>query len=158
MPLVIAVSPCGAVTKYFTGPINEKELRTAFVSPGMQLCLKALQSDKLVLVCIMDQLDPKKPEAIPKGVADFKADEKFGPAVEILKIDAKDKNETSFLKDFKIDPKLKKPLVVFLCPPNTVIWQFGPTVTKEQIVAKLAAAQAKMNAGKKGGQGGEPKK
>jgi hypothetical protein len=155
MPLVIAVSPCGAITKYFTGAVNEKELRTAFVSPGMQRCLKALQSDKLVLLCVMDP----PPAAIPKGVADFKADENFGPATEVLKIHANDKNEASFLRDFNIDPKMKKPVVVFIGPPGKVICHFNGTVTKEQIIAKLAAIKAKLNAGRQGGPaGGEPKK
>jgi hypothetical protein len=37
MPLVLAVAPCGAITKAFTGTFDEKQLRAAFVSPGTQL-------------------------------------------------------------------------------------------------------------------------
>ncbi len=33
MPLVLAVAPCGAITKAFARTFDEKELRTAFVSP-----------------------------------------------------------------------------------------------------------------------------
>ena len=55
MPLVLAIAPSGAITKAFTKTFDEKELRTAFVSPCTQRCLKALQSRKLVFVCVVDQ-------------------------------------------------------------------------------------------------------
>ena len=58
MPLVLAVAPCGAVTKAFTSAFDESQLRTALVSPGTQLCLKALQDRKLVLLCVVDQAGP----------------------------------------------------------------------------------------------------
>ena len=58
MPMVLAIAPSGAITKAFTKTFDEKELRTAFVSPCTERCLKALQNRKLVFVCIVDQANP----------------------------------------------------------------------------------------------------
>jgi hypothetical protein len=159
MPLVLAVAPCGAITKAFTGSLNEKELRTAFVSPCTQLCLKALQSRKLVLVCVVDQANAQDPVTIPKGVEDFRDDAKYGPATEIILVNGRDQAESAFLRDFQVDTRAKKPIVVFLAPPGSMIGKFDGTTTKQQFVAKLVSAQSNPCAGGKCGPGGcGPKK
>jgi hypothetical protein len=159
MPLVLAIAPCGAITKGFTKVFDEKQLRTAFVSPCTQLCLKALQDRKLVLACVVDQASPQDPLTIPKAVEDFKADRKYGPATEIVLVNARDEGEASFLKDFQVDPKASKPVIVFLAPPGAVIGKFNGTTTKQQLVAQLASAQSNPCAGGKCGPGGcGPKK
>ena len=95
---MLAVAPCGAITKAFTKAFDESQLRTAFVSPCTQLCLKALQDRKLVLACVVDQANPQDPVTIPKGVEDFKADAKYGPATEIVLVNARDQGEAAFLE------------------------------------------------------------
>jgi len=159
MPLVLSLAPCGAVTKGFSKTFDEKELRTAFVSPGTQLCLKALQRRKLLLVCVVDPANPQDPVKTPKCAADFKADAKYGPATEVVFINAKDQAEASLLRDFKVD-RSPVPAVVFLAPPGVLIGNFDPdAATKEQLVAKLIAAQSNPCAGGKCGPGGcGPKK
>ena len=67
MPMVLAVAPCGAITKAFTKKFDEKELHTAFVSPATQSCLKALQNRKMVFVCLVDQANPQDKAAIPRA-------------------------------------------------------------------------------------------
>jgi len=159
MPLVLAVAPCGAITKAFTGAFDENKLRTAFVSSCTQLCLKALQDRKLVLACVVDQANPQDPVTIPKGVEDFRADVKFGPMTEIILVNARDQSEAAFLRDFQVDPQAQKPIVVFLAPPGSMIGKFNGTATKQQMLAKLAAAQSDPCAGAKCGPSGcGPKK
>jgi hypothetical protein len=153
MPLALAFAPCGAITKGFSKTFDEKELRTAFVSPCTQLCMKALQDRKLLLVCVVEQNDPKSPVTTPKCAEDFKADAKYGPATEIIIVNANDQAEASLLKDFKVD-QVKKPTVVFLAPPGVLIGTFDETSTKENLVAKLVAAQSNPCAGGKCGPGG----
>ena len=52
LPLVLAIAPCGAITKAFTGEFNEQELQVAFVSPCTQQCLKATRgSETRVCLC-----------------------------------------------------------------------------------------------------------
>ena len=159
MPLVLAVAPCGAITKAFTKTFDGNQLRAAFVSPCMQRCLKALQSRKLVLACVVDQANPQDPVTIPKGVEDFRADAKFGSATEIVLVNARDQGEAALLRDFQVDPRAQKPVIVFLAPPGSVIGKFDGTTTKQQLLAKLASAQSNPCAGGKCGPGGcGPKK
>jgi len=159
MPLVLAIAPCGAVTKGFTKAFDETQLRSAFVSRCTERCMKALQDRKLVFVCVVDQPGLQAQAAIPKGVEDFKADKKYGRATEIVLISATDKNEAALLADMKVDPNGPKPVTVLLAPPAALIGKFDGQATKEQIVAKLIAAQSNPCAGGKCGPGGcGPKK
>lgn len=159
MPLVLAVAPCGAITKAFTKAFTENQLRTAFVSPCTQLCLKALQDRKLVLACVVDQANPQDPLTIPRVAEDFKADSKYGAATEIVLVNARDESEAAFLRDFQVDPRSPKPVIVFLAPPGSMIGKFNGTSTKQQLVAQLVSAQSNPCAGGKCGPGGcGPKK
>lgn len=159
MPLVLAIAPCGAITKAFTKPFDENQLRTAFVSACTQQCLKALQDRKLVLACVVDQANPQDPVTIPQGVEDFRADAKYGSATEVVLVNVRDQGEAAFLKDFQVDPRAQMPVVVFLAPPGSMIGKFDGTATKKQIVAKLVSAQSDPCAGGKCGPGGcGPKK
>lgn len=154
MPLVLAIAPCGAITKGFAGAVDEKQLRTAFVSPCTQLCLKAMQDRKLTFICVVEQADGQSPVAIPKGVDDFKADEKFGRATEVIRLNAKEPSEASFLKDLQVDPNWQTPVVVFMAPPGSVIGRFNASVTKPQLISKLTESQNNPCAGGKCGPGG----
>ena len=159
MPLVLAIAPCGAITKGFTKTFDEKQLRTAFVSPCTQQCLKALQDRKLVLACVVDHVNPQDQVMLPKGVEDFKADAKYGSATKVVLVNARDQGEAAFLKDFQVDPQVQKPVVVFLAPPGAMIGKFDGSTTKQELVAKLVSAQSNPCAGGKCGPGGcGPKK
>ena len=158
MPLVLAVAPNGAITKGFTKTFDEKELRTAFVSPCAQRCLKALQSRKLVLVCVVDQASPQAPATVFKGVDDFKADKKYGAATEVVRVNVRDAAEAAFLKELDVAPRFA-PITIFLAPPGAMIGTFRRAAPKEEFVAKLAAAQSGCCPGGKCGSGGcGPKK
>jgi hypothetical protein len=158
MPLVLAIAPSGAVTRAFAKTFDEKELHTAFVSPGKERCLKALQNRKLVFVCFLDKADPEVPFKAPKGVEDFKADEKFGPATEIVLVDAQDEREEALLKELRIGKDASKPKTVFLGPPGAVIGTFGD-VPKDDFIARLTAAMSNSCGGGGCGPGGcGPKK
>lgn len=159
MPLVLAIAPCGAITKGLTKTFDETALRTAFVSRCTEHCMKALQSRKLVFVCVVDQPGFQGKATIPQGVEDFKADEKYGRATEIVLVSATDKSEAGFLKGMQVDPNGPKPVAVFLAPPGAMIGKFDDQATKQQIVAKLASAMSNPCAGGKCGPGGcGPKK
>ena len=153
MPLVLAVAPCGAVTKAFTSAFDESQLRSALVSPGTQLCLKALQDRKLVLLCVVDQAGPDGVE-IPAAAREFKADQRFGAASEIVLVSAGDEGEAGFLKELKVDSRVPTPFTVLLAPPGSVIGQFDSGASKDQLLAKLAAAQSNPCAGGSCGPGG----
>ena len=147
MPLTLAIAPCGAVTKALTGDITEAQLRTAYVSPCTQLCLKAIQDRKLVMLCVMDRKDPYRPVAVPQGVQDFKADGRYGPATEIVLVNAADEAESTLLQELQVNQSEPKPVTVLLAPPGSMVGKFDARATKEQMVAQLAAAQSNPCAG-----------
>ncbi len=162
MPLVLAVAPNGAITKAFPGKFDPRQIQSAFVSPCTQQCLKALQDRKLVLLCVQEpRQTPGQPAevTVPKGVADFKADPRYGQATEIVLLNPRDETEAALLKDFQINPQTTTAVTVFLAPPGAMIGLFAPTATKDQMVAKLTASQSNPCAGGKCGPNGcGPKK
>lgn len=159
MPLVLAIAPCGAITKAMPGPVDEAQLQSAFVSPGTQLCLKALQDRKLVFVCVANSGSTREPGAVPRGVQDFRADERYARATEVVLLDAKDQNESAFLQQLQVDPRAAAPVTIFLAPPGSVIGKFNAAATKDHFVASLASAQSNPCAGGKCGPNGcEPKR
>jgi hypothetical protein len=158
MPLVLAIAPSGAITKAFTKIFDDKELRTAFVSPCKERCLKALQSRKLVLVCVVDQANLQDKIPVPKGVDDFKADARYGAATEIVLVNVRNAAERTFLTELDIAPRFA-PITVFLGPPGAIIGTFSRGAAKEEFVTVLTRAQSGGCSGGSCGPGGcGPKK
>ena len=154
LPLVLALAPNGAITKGFPLKFDEKQLSQAFVSPGTAQCLKALQSRKLVLLCVQRRSPQVQQVSLQQGVADFAADAQFAGATEVVAVDPADPAEASFLQDLQVDPRTAGQTTVFLAPPGSVVAKFNGPVTKAQLVAKLRAAQSDPCAGGKCGPGG----
>lgn len=154
VPLVLAFAPNGAITKGLPVKFDEKQLFQAFVSPGTAMCMKALQSRKLVLLCVQSRSPQFSQVSLQQGVADFAADAKFGGATEIVTVDPADPAEASFLQDLQVDPRAGGQTTVFLAPPGSVVGKFEGAVTKEQLIAKLQTAQSDPCAGGKCGPGG----
>ncbi len=97
--------------------------------------------------------------AVPQGAREFKADATYGAATEIVLISAADEGEARFLQELQVNARMPKPCTVLLAPPGSVIGQFDGRATKQQIVAKLVAAQNIPCAGGKCGPNGcGPKK
>jgi len=158
MPLVLAMAPNGAITKACPIKFDEKQLQEGFVSPCTAKCLKCLQDQKIVLLCVQNQTTQFS-QAAWKGVQDFKADARFAKATEVVSLDPSDQAEAAFLSDLEVDPRTSQAVTVLLAPPGQPIAKFAGAVTKDQIVAKVAAAQSGPCAGGKCGPNGcSPKK
>ncbi|HEY4760933.1 MAG TPA: hypothetical protein VIH42_10175 [Thermoguttaceae bacterium] len=159
MPLVLAIAPCGAVTKAFTGKLDENQLAAARVSPCAEICLKGLQDRKLVFLCVQNMAAQDGQAFVPQAVQDFQADEKYKNVTQVVLVNAVDQNEAGFLKDLQVDVHTPQPVSVLLAPPGSMIGKFEASATKQQIVDKLAAAQSGCCPGGKCGPNGcGPKK
>jgi len=153
MPLVLALAPNGAITKACPIKFDEKQLQEGFVSPCTAKCLKCLQDQKIVLLCVQNQ-KTQFSQAAWKGAQDFKADARFAKATEVVSLDPSDQAEATFLGDLEVDPKTLQAVTVLLAPPGQPIAKFAGVVTKDQIVAKVSAAQSGPCAGGQCGPGG----
>ena len=150
MPLVLALAPNGAITKGFPIKFDEKQLREGFVSPCTAKCLKCLQAQKLVLLCIQNEKTQFTQVAMTAAQS-FKADARYAKATEIVAVNPEDQAETAFLQDLKVDPRTSQAVTVLLAPPGQPVASFVGAVTKDQIVAKVQAGPC---AGGKCGPGG----
>jgi hypothetical protein len=139
MPLVLVVAPNGAVTGGFPTTFDEKALLNAFVSPGMEKCLKVLQERKLVILCAQNK-STKSNDAAMKGAQDFKADKRFAQFTEIVQIDPADAAESKFVTQLRIEPKTAEAVTALLAPPGVVVGTFKGAVNKDALVAALTAA------------------
>ncbi len=145
MPLVLAIAPNGAVTGAFAIKLTEKDVAGAFVSHGQAACMKAVQSRKLVLVCVRPASDPND---VPVGVREFKADARYGPATEVVSLRGDDGSEAGFLKTLQINPTTTTPITALLAPPGRVLGIFAGAVTKQQLIERVTSPQGCCPGGK----------
>ena len=142
MPLVLAVAPNGAVTGGIkAADLTRERLQEAVASPAMQQCLKALQDQKLVFVCVQNART-KANEAAMKGVNEFKADPRSGEECEIVKVDPADTKEAKLLAQLKVDPKCKTASTALLVPPGMVATKVEGATSKADLEAALRKAAA----------------
>jgi hypothetical protein len=136
LPLVIAVHPNGAVTGAFYSKVTEANLTACIVTPHKAECMKALQENQLVLLCIQNS----SRESLPQGVNDFQTDPHFSSRLQVVTMNLSDPTETTFLASLEIDPKRSGPTIVFMAPPGVMIGKFAASASKDDLAAKLAAA------------------
>lgn len=138
MPMVLALAPNGAVTKAFPVKFDENKLREGFASPCTAKCLKCLQQQKLVILCVLNERTQFN-QAAWRGVQEFKADPRFNKATEIVTLNPDDQAEVSLLNELKINQQTPQAVTVVLAPPGQPVASFVGAVTKDQIVAKIQA-------------------
>jgi hypothetical protein len=157
MPLVLAVAPNGAITGGFPTKFDERALAGALASPCTQKCMKALQDNKLVFLCVQNAKTKLNQDAL-RGVRDFQADAQYAQASELILLDPSDTAEASFLGDLKIDPKTPEAVTAFLAPPGLAIAEFKGATNKDELVATLKKASSGCCPGGACGPGGCPPK
>jgi hypothetical protein len=153
MPLVLAIAPNGAVTGGFPSRFTETQLLDAFASPVLQQVMKHLQNRRLVFVCVHND-KTKSNDLAMQGVNEFKADERFASATEIVMLDPADPSEASFLADMKIDPKTEEAMTIFMAPPGAVVAEYKGATDKTELADTLQKASSGCCPGGSCGPGG----
>jgi len=156
MPLALVVAPNGAVMGGFPTKFTGQDLLNAFGTPCTEQCMKLLQDGKLVFLCVQNAATKSSGDAM-KGVREFKADQRFASATEVVMLDPADSAEAPFLSDLKIDPKTTEAITVFLAPPGAPIAEFKGATEKTELVATLEKAGSACAGGKCGPNGCGPK-
>jgi len=141
MPLALAIAPNGAIMGGFPQKFTEEDLLDAFGSPCTERCMKLLQDNKLVLLCVQSKKTTANEEAL-RGVREFKADSRLAGATEIVMLNPTDPAERSFLNDLKIDSETAEAVTAFLVPPGSVIAEFKGAIDKSELVSALEKASS----------------
>lgn len=149
MPLTIAMAPNGAVTGGFPLKITAEQMDQAIVSRATAACLLAGQAKKMVLLCVHSEED----QPIPAGVQAFVQDPGYGPATEVVAIQADDPSEAQLLQALKLAPN-GSTQVGLIVPPGSLLASYPETVTKDQLISTLKSARSSCCPGGQCGPGG----
>lgn len=136
MPAVAVLANNGAVCTVFPQRVSESQLLAAMVSPAQARCLKALQDQKLVLLCAQ----PNESASIPQSVRQFQADPLFASRTEVITVQAKDPEEAKFLNQLRVRTDQPSTMIAFMAPPGVMIGHFNANVTFDTLAQKLGAA------------------
>ena len=92
MPMVVVVAPNGAVTGLFPRAIKAEQVASAIVPPTMMKCMKALQDQKLVFVCLTrsDRVE------VPAGVGAIQELPEFKDRISMVGMRLDDPSEARF--------------------------------------------------------------
>lgn len=139
MPLAIVLAPNGIMIKGFPKHFTKDQLVASLVTPGMAACLKALQEQKLVLLCLQGN-NTKNNETAMQGVKDFQADTRFAKQTQIILINPTDEAEKTFLQELGLDSNLQEATTLMMLPPGQKVGSFvGPT-SKQMLISTLTKA------------------
>lgn len=137
MPMTVVVAPNGAVTGLFSKTLSNQEIEAAIVPPTMMHCMKALQEQKLVFVC----LTHTEQAAIPTGVRGLQQDPHFKDRLAVVPMRLNDPSEAKFYQQMQIDAaKVTGPYAVLIAPPGMLLGHFDEQATAATIAGKIHAA------------------
>jgi hypothetical protein len=142
MPMVLALAPNGAITKGLPTRFDESQLRQAFVSRCTAACMKALQENKLVLLCVGRPTPQVRQVSLQRGVQEFATEEPYAKNSRVVILNAGDPAEAPFLTSLQVDPQTPGPVTVLMAPPGSVVGTFVGDVSKDELIAKLKSASS----------------
>ncbi|MFI4876611.1 MAG: hypothetical protein ACIALR_14775, partial [Blastopirellula sp. JB062] len=137
MPLTVAVAPNGAVTGVYPRTVTDERIATAFVAPVMMRCMKELQNEKLVFVC----LTKTDAAAVPQGVRQLQMDPQFKDRISLVGLQAGDPAEQKLIGQLKLQSvNTDDPYAALVAPPGVLIGHFDAKATADQIAAAIHKA------------------
>jgi hypothetical protein len=137
MPLTMAVAPNGAITGVFSKTLSGSNIDEAIVTPTMTNCMKLLQENKLVFVCVQTRNE----SVVPSAVDEMRSDPLFKNRVELVSMRLGDPAETRFLDQMQINPnQIKSAIAILLAPPGVLIGKYDMKASRNQVAADLHKA------------------
>lgn len=136
MPSIVALAPNGAVSGVFSQQIKAEEIEGAIITPGYAQCVKAMQDNRIVLLCVQ----PATRGFVPQGVQQFQADRLYRERTQVVNISATDPAEARFIQQLRLKSDATTPQVVFMAPPGVLLGTYDANVTHASLAEKLAAA------------------
>lgn len=137
MPITVAVAPNGAVTGLFPRQVAKANLDAAVVPPVMMECMKQLQDQKLVFVC----LTQSEKAAVPAGVRALQLDSQFKDRMALVALNVQDTAEARLMQQLKVDVnQVQGPYAALIAPPGVLVGHFNGTSSADQIAAAIHKA------------------
>ncbi len=137
MPMTVVVAPNGVATGLFARTLTQQQLVTAIVPPTMMRCMKELQNQKLVFVCLTrtEQVE------VPASVRTIQKDPQFSERIALVPMRLDDPAETRFYQQMKLNSqKVNGAYAVLIAPPGVLVGHFDEQSTAAQITASLHAS------------------
>jgi len=117
--------------------VTDEKIDEAIVTPTMTRCMKSLQENRLVLVCVQTTDKP----VVPAGLKEMQADPDFKDRIVTVSMQLRDPAETRFLEQMQIDPQAVTGVTtVLLAPPGLLIGKYDANASAAQIAAALHQA------------------
>lgn len=137
MPMTVAVAPNGAITGLFPRQVAKANIDAAIVPPVMMDCMKELQDQKLVFVC----LTKSEQAAVPAGVRALQLDPQFKDRMALIGLNVQDTAEARLMQQLKVDAsQVQGPYAALIAPPGVLVGHFSGTSTADQIAAAIHKA------------------
>lgn len=137
MPMTVAVAPNGAVTGLFSKVVSRANLEAAVVPPVMMECMKQLQEQKLVFVC----LTKTEQASVPTGVQGLRLDPLFKDRLALVALNVHNSAEARLMKQLKVEAnQVQGPYAALIAPPGVLVGHFNESSTTEDIAAAIHKA------------------
>lgn len=139
VPLTIVLAPNGAVTAGYPREIRKTDFSSVFVSKGKADVLKALQDQKMAVICLQNSKTKhnKQSLAAAKGL---ETNPQFEGLVRIVRMDPSSRAESGFLKSLKISTGSKEAQIAVVASVGKVLGKFTGAVTTSTVVNGLNKA------------------
>ncbi|HWL07860.1 MAG TPA: hypothetical protein VNQ76_05630 [Planctomicrobium sp.] len=137
MPMTVVIAPNGAVTGLFPRSINAEQIAASIVPPTMMRCMKELQEQKLVFVCLTrtESVD------VPEGVKQVQQLPQFQGRISLVGMRLDDPAEARFYEQMKVSaPQIQGPYAVLIAPPGVLIGHYNNHSSADQIAAAIHKA------------------
>ena len=137
MPMTVVVAPNGAVTGLYPRAVTGEQITAAIVPPTMMRCMKELQNQKLVFVCLTrtDKIE------VPQGVQVVQQLPQFKDRISLVGMRLDDPAEARFYQQMQLEPqRINGPHAVLIAPPGVLVGQFDSRATADQIAASIHKA------------------
>jgi hypothetical protein len=125
LPCVMGLAPNGAVTGAYRQTVTPEQLERAILTPKYSEMVKALQDQKIAVLC----LQPEGATAVPKGIQEFEADAAFKGRIHQVSARAGDASEARLFERMKVPAEIDSPVVIVFAPPGVFLGKFDAKVT-----------------------------
>lgn len=136
LPCVMGIAPNGAVTGSYPLTVEPEQLERAVLTPRYSEMVKALQEQKIVVLC----LQPAEGKTVPTGILELEADPAFRGRTHRVIATAGDAAEARFFERMRVQPDLTAPVTMVFAPPGAFIGKFDSTATGAVMAQKLHAS------------------